>query len=303
MKKILVVDNNKVILRLLQDYLEGQGYEVKTAEDGLVALDILVNYAAEVVFVDLIMPKINGEKLCRILRNTPTFREMDLVVISAIATEEQLDFVSFGADACLAKGPFQSMRHHIDTILRLLEEKQYSQLGQKIYGADEIYEREVTRELLAAKKHYELTLDHIADGFLELTSTGLITFANRAAAKLFGRDELQMLAVYFPSLFEEQYRDQIEEGLHSLDQHVVVLGEQSNIRSGERDLLVKFIPYHDKQKWLYIVLLHDISQSKTVQRQLSDQLKKMEQERQELLSQLDESQAEIRRLQGQSKGK
>ena len=110
MKKILVVDNNKVFLRLLSGYLKGKGYEVETAEDGLAALAVMENFLPEVVFVDLLMPLIDGERMCRIVRKMPVYDAVVLVVVTAVAAEAQIDFVSFGADACIAKGPFKGMQ-------------------------------------------------------------------------------------------------------------------------------------------------------------------------------------------------
>jgi CheY-like chemotaxis protein len=57
-KKILVVDNHPVMLRLMVNLLENKGHQVLTAEDGLSALDILKTYIPEVIFIDLVMPNI-----------------------------------------------------------------------------------------------------------------------------------------------------------------------------------------------------------------------------------------------------
>ncbi len=54
MKKILVVDNDPVLLRLLTHFLEKKGHQVLTAEDGLSALDILESYVPEVIFIDAV---------------------------------------------------------------------------------------------------------------------------------------------------------------------------------------------------------------------------------------------------------
>ena len=112
-KKILVVDNNPVILKLMESFLTREGHQVRTVEDGLVAIEVLHTYRPNVVFVDLIMPKIQGDKLCRIIRTMPEVADVFIVVLSAVAVEHQVDFVSFGADACIAKGPFKETEKHI----------------------------------------------------------------------------------------------------------------------------------------------------------------------------------------------
>ena len=63
MKKILVVDNDRIMLRFIAKLLEKEGHEVETAEDGLNALDILKTYTPDFIFVDLVMPNIDGRML------------------------------------------------------------------------------------------------------------------------------------------------------------------------------------------------------------------------------------------------
>ena len=81
MKKVLVVDNHPVMLKFMANLLIKKGYKVKTAEDGLSALDILKTYLPEVIFIDLVMPNICGEKLCRILRSMPKLKNSYLIIL------------------------------------------------------------------------------------------------------------------------------------------------------------------------------------------------------------------------------
>jgi CheY-like chemotaxis protein len=86
MKKnqVLVVDNHPVILKMMTKLLETKGYQVLTAEDGLSALSILKTQIPNVIFIDLIMPNISGEKLCRIIRTMPDFDDTYIIILLAI---------------------------------------------------------------------------------------------------------------------------------------------------------------------------------------------------------------------------
>ena len=86
-KQILVVDNDPVFLKLMTSFLQGLGYEVKTAFDGITALSVLKDFTPQVIFTDWIMHNIGGEKLCRILRNSPDYDDTFIVVISSSALE------------------------------------------------------------------------------------------------------------------------------------------------------------------------------------------------------------------------
>src|SRR4030043_1345648 len=112
-KKILVVDNHPVVLKFMSQLLDKMGHQVLTAEDGLSALEILKTYTPDTIFIDLIMPHIGGEKLCQIIRKIPHLKDVYLIILSAIAAEQEVDFTSFGANACIAKGPLNKMAQHI----------------------------------------------------------------------------------------------------------------------------------------------------------------------------------------------
>ena len=154
-RKILAVDNSPVVLRLLTHHLQNQGHEVKTAEDGLAALEILESYKPDIMIVDLVMPMISGDRLCRIIRKIPEFDNVFIVILSAIAAEEEIDFISLGADACIAKGPSPEMMNHIHKVVDQSGKSDRTALSGQVLGLDGLYEREITKELLATKKDFE----------------------------------------------------------------------------------------------------------------------------------------------------
>lgn len=281
--KILLVDNNQVLLRLMENHFQQQGYEVKTAQDGLQALQVLDDFLADLIFVDLIMPKISGEKLCAIVRSLPRFRQTPMVIVSAIAAEDNIDFLSMGASACIAKGPFKRMAEHMDSVTSLLEQKAYAEVGQKIYGADNIHERQITRELLAARKHFEVTIGHMADGFLELTAEGRVVYVNQVATELFGEAEECLLSSHLVDLFPRELQDLITLSLANAQDGAVEIGEEVDIVLQGTYLLIKFVPFRDQGLDSFIVLLHDISRRKVAERKLLEQ-QEMLQEKVKVLS-------------------
>jgi two-component system response regulator MprA len=62
--RLLVADNDPFFRELLRDVLEGEGYAVRVARDGLEALDLLHAEPPDAVILDLIMPKIDGARFC-----------------------------------------------------------------------------------------------------------------------------------------------------------------------------------------------------------------------------------------------
>ena len=104
-REILVVDNDRMMLKFMDDLLSRKGYQVVTAEDGLMALDVLKHYTPDIIFVDLIMPNIEGKKLCQLIRANPKLKDVKVVILSAIAAEEDINLDEINASACIAKSP------------------------------------------------------------------------------------------------------------------------------------------------------------------------------------------------------
>ena len=81
-KKILVVDDNRVMVSFMTKTLEQDGHEVFSAEDGLAAIEMLTSLTPDIMFIDLIMPNIGGDKLCQIVRKMSHLKDCYLVIIS-----------------------------------------------------------------------------------------------------------------------------------------------------------------------------------------------------------------------------
>ena len=206
--KILVVDNHPMILKLLANFLEKEGHEVMTASDGLAALSVLEVYTPDIVFVDLVMPNIGGDKLCRIIRNIPRFTDLFIVILSAIAAEDDIDYKKFGANACIAKGSIKSIQKHVLSMIHHLADKSQATL-EPVANLEEIQHRSITRELLSSKNHFEAIINNMSEAVFELTPEGTIIFVNLAALNLCNLAEEKLLAVNLATLFSEDSHERI----------------------------------------------------------------------------------------------
>ena len=103
-QKVLVVDDEEPILELLKYNLEKQGYEVKTAANGQIAVDIAKKFHPDLVLLDIMMPKMDGVEACRQLRAMPDLANTFIVFLTARA-EEYSEVAAFdvGADDYILK--------------------------------------------------------------------------------------------------------------------------------------------------------------------------------------------------------
>jgi two-component system, cell cycle sensor histidine kinase and response regulator CckA len=273
-KKILVVDNQPVMLKFMSGLLGREGCEVLTAGDGLTALEILKTEVPDVIFIDLIMPHISGEKLCRIIRKMPRLKDAYLVIISAIAVEQTASFVEFGADACIAKGPLNKMEQYVLSILEKLERQEAKTLSERILGFEELCSREITKELLWLRHHFEVTLGTMSEGILEVATGGNILYSNAASLSLFGVPEEALLASHISGHFHPGDRKRINELLGRASSTDNPVEENAPFRIGDRLVKLKMIPVRD-DTYTITIILNDITEWERMQERLR-QAHKME---------------------------
>jgi PAS domain S-box-containing protein len=274
-KKILVVDDHPVFLKMMTALLEKEGHIVLTAGDGLSALTILQTFRPDVIFLDLVMPGISGEKLCRRIRKDPRWKDIYVVIVSAVAAEEGLNFSEFGADACIAKGPFNSMAKHIITVLDQFNHKTATSQPGAIMGLEGLYSSHITQELLSLKSHFDTILRSMIEGILEINPEGKIIYANPAAISLIGLPEEDLLASSLPKLFGEEDQKRVESLLASKDTWSRAISEESLLKMNGREVSLSSIPIVGQGDRNLILLLNDVTERKRLEAQLL-QAQKME---------------------------
>jgi two-component system, OmpR family, alkaline phosphatase synthesis response regulator PhoP len=102
--KVLVVDDDESIVELLKYNLEKNDYEVRTALDGIKALEIAKKFNPNLVLLDIMMPKMDGVETCRQLRGLPELQKTFIIFLTARA-EEYSEVAAFdvGADDYITK--------------------------------------------------------------------------------------------------------------------------------------------------------------------------------------------------------
>ena len=101
--RILVVDDETQITRVLRTSLSVQAYDIRVANDGEMALEIMKDWTPSLIIIDLTMPNLNGVELCRRVR---AFSQVPIIVLSVRGEERQkIEALDAGADDYVTK-PF-----------------------------------------------------------------------------------------------------------------------------------------------------------------------------------------------------
>ena len=175
METVLIVEDDPTMLRGLKDNFEFQGYHVLTAEDGETGLNTVLNARPDLVLLDLMLPKINGYEVCRLIRK----EGLDTAIIMLTAKGEESDIVlglNLGADDYVTK-PF-SIKELLARAEALLRRTQQAEAEVYRFG-DYVFDLPARK---LSRNDQEIKLSPKEFGLLEL-------FVKRAGRAL-SRDEI-----------------------------------------------------------------------------------------------------------------
>ncbi|MCF7873333.1 MAG: response regulator [Candidatus Omnitrophica bacterium] len=105
-KKILIADDEPDFVELISMRLEVNGYDVVSAKDGQEAIDKTKSEKPDLLILDLMMPKVDGFEVCRMLKFDDNFKDLPIIVLSALDQQQDREkAVEAGADEYFIK-PF-----------------------------------------------------------------------------------------------------------------------------------------------------------------------------------------------------
>jgi excisionase family DNA binding protein len=106
-KKVLIVDDDAEIIELLADVLVRDGrFELKTAASGYEAGISTQQFRPDLILLDYMLPDINGNVVCQIIRKNPEFENIKIIIISGVVKQDEIDqLLKSGAEDFIKK-PF-----------------------------------------------------------------------------------------------------------------------------------------------------------------------------------------------------
>jgi len=103
-KRILIVEDNELNMKLLNDVLEAHGYTVLKAGEGRVAVELARQYRPDLILMDLQLPDISGLDATRLIKGDEETRSIPIVAVTAFAMAgDERRALDCGCDAYLAK--------------------------------------------------------------------------------------------------------------------------------------------------------------------------------------------------------
>ncbi len=101
--KILIVDDTEAALREMTRILRRTGMELVTATSGMEAMKLLITEKPVLVFLDLILPEMNGDAICKFVKERPDLRDTVVIIVTAAGEQYLQRCFRSGCDAYLIK--------------------------------------------------------------------------------------------------------------------------------------------------------------------------------------------------------
>lgn len=183
-QKILIIEDDETLNSILKYNLEKEGYRVITAFDGLQGLKFARDENPDLIILDLMLPKMDGLEVCRILR-----KDITVPIIMLTAKAEEIDKIvglELGADDYMTK-PF-SIRELLARVRAMMRR---SEIGKKADQEGSISEAQVIR---AGNFEIDLSRHSVLNGAEQISLNpkefDLLVFLMRNEGQVFSRDTL-----------------------------------------------------------------------------------------------------------------
>ena len=190
--KILIVDDSVESLKLLSGTLSAEGYDVRPADSGELALEAVALSPPEVILLDMRMPGMSGLEVCRKLKSSPESRDIPVIFLSAsLDFEDRLEGLESGAVDFINK-PFRReellarLRTHLELVrLRKDLERRVAERTADLQAANERLQTELEalwraeEELRESEQRFRSIADTAPAGICLFNQEGIPTYVSR----------------------------------------------------------------------------------------------------------------------------
>jgi DNA-binding response OmpR family regulator len=193
-RKALVVDSDFFFVEFLAGLLEKRGYQVRKAYDGKQGIAGLDEGPYDILFADLVMPKVNGRRFFEVVRSKFNSHRFPIVALSGTLIEQMDELDAIGADYYIAKGPIDKLEVRLNEFITGLE----SRPGQlpaekKILQTGGVFPRRDAMELLVSLEFYRVVIDSLGVGIIIIDKDTRIINANASALSVMDTSMVEIL--------------------------------------------------------------------------------------------------------------
>lgn len=244
-KKALVVDNDFFFVEFITDLLKERGYKVFKAYDGKEGISRLEVESFDFLFVDIIMPKIDGKELIRFARKQFPDANFHIIAVSGVILE-QLDMIDeIGADYYIAKGPVEQMANQLNAFMDKIENQALPFPSHEIFVRPEnFFQRTATVELLETVDFHRAITESVGIGIIVIDTDTKIISINSFGLEILQKPFEKLLNHPITTIFPKKTKAELISALKGV------------LQMKETRKITFFAPIHSKKTRITVSVLN-----------------------------------------------
>lgn len=236
-KKALVVDNDFFFVEFLAELLENKGYDVIKAYDGKEGISKLEEGPFDILFADLIMPKIDGVQLIKFARKKFPAGQLAIIAVSATLIEQMDDVENIGADYCVVKGPLKEMTEYVSVLLdNLGDHGAIESEREQLVESGNLYPRQATADLVEEMRFQRAVFNSVGIGILVVDRDARVMSANAMALELLKEPLEDVLNHRVTAFFPQEGRGRLVGALKAVAKNLNLGRRRLRLKCGSREL-------------------------------------------------------------------
>jgi PAS domain S-box-containing protein len=213
-KKALVVDSDFFFVEFMNELLAKRNYSVLKAYDGKEAIAILQEGPVEVLFADLVMPKVDGKQFFNLIREKFNKKRFPMVAVSGTMVEHMAYLNEIGADYFIAKGPINQLTVTLNDCITQFESHPCIAVAEKkIVANGDVFPRRDAMTLLSALQFYQAVIESAGVGIIMVDNDTRIINANPRACEIIGMRPADVVNSPICDIFSTMDRIKLATGL------------------------------------------------------------------------------------------
>ncbi len=210
----LIVDNDFFFAKFLGNLLKERGYNVVQASDCKQGLAALEDHRVDYIFVNLIMPRIDGKLFIDFVREKYPDAEFSIIGVSDSIIELRELQKDAGADHYLQKQPIEKMAEYLGKFMEFVEGAPFLSSSDKDqFHQEKVFRRQATVDLLESLSFQQGIVESAGMGIIAVEKDARIVFVNTLALEILNQPISEILSHHITSVFPSPEKNRILAGL------------------------------------------------------------------------------------------
>ncbi|MCG6881754.1 MAG: response regulator [Deltaproteobacteria bacterium] len=226
----LIVDNDFFFVKFLGNLLRERGLDVHQAYDGKQGILALEDQMVDYIFVNILMPRIDGGQFIDFVREKYANKEFSIIGMSDSIIELRELQKEVGADYYLQKQPVERMAKYVDRFMEYVEGDPFlSSPNKDLFNHEKLFRRQATIDLLESLSFQQGIVESAGMGIIVAEKDARIVFVNRLGVEILNQPISKLLSSRITEVFPADEKKKILTGLKAVAKDTALMRQSFTI--------------------------------------------------------------------------